>query len=148
MSYIQTLPDKLCEWFSDMREFSDCSFCTCFPNDSQAYPLIKPIIVFGLSSVKINSEAENAVNTLTVRTAEEEFFIDINIPRLNSGTACTDILGRVIELLLFGLPVRVMSLNTEKIKYERDTDSLLIHTVFTINEALKNDSSYPSPPVL
>lgn len=146
MSLITTLPDRLCEWFSDMNEFSDYSFCTQFPSGSKASPLVKPVIVFGTKSIEILDNTTDETGTVITdsRIAEELFTIGIHVPRDNGGTACNVILDRLIDLLLFNTDLNISSVKSDETQYIRNTDSLYLSAEFTTAETIEKGTDYPA----
>lgn len=146
MSLITTLPDRLCEWFSDMNEFTGYSFCTQFPVGSKSTPLIKPVIVFGTKSIEILDNTTDETGTIITdcRIAKEQFTIGIHVPRSEGGTACSDILDRLMDQLLFNTSLSISSIVSEETQYIRNTDSLYMNAVFTTDETIEKGSVYPA----
>lgn len=146
MSLISSLPDRLCEWFSDMNEFSDYSFSTQFPSGSKATPLTKPVIVFGTKSIEILDNTTDETDTIITdsRIAQTQFSIGIHVPRTEGGTGCNLIFDRIIDLLLFNTPLLICNVKTDEIEYIRNTDSLYMNTVFTVSETIDKGSDYPA----
>lgn len=146
MSLITTLPDKLCEWFSDMNEFSGCSFCTQFPVNSKATPLEKPVVVFGTDSLTVLDNTTDETGTVITdsRMAQVKFSMGIHVPRSQGGTGCNSLLDRLSELILFNTSLAISGVKTENIEYIRNTDSLYLRAVFTTAETLLRGENYPS----
>lgn len=146
MSLISSLPDRLCEWFSDMNEFSDYSFSTQFPAGSKATPLTNPVIVFGTKSIEILDNATDETDTIITdsRIAQTQFSIGIHVPRNEGGTGCNTIFYRIIDLLLFNTSLLICNIKTDEIEYIRNTDSLYMNTVFTVSETIEKGSNYPA----
>jgi len=147
VSLITTLPDRMCEWFSDMNSFSDCSFCTQFPVNSKATPLEKPVVVFGTDSMKVLDNTTDETGTIITdsRIAQIDFSIGIHMPRINGGVGCNALFDRICEMILFNTPLSVSAVKTENIEYIRNTDSLYLRAVFTTDETLERGSNYPEP---
>lgn len=145
MSYISTLPDRLCEWFSDMGEFSTCTFCTTFPSTEKATPLSKPIVVFGTKSINVLDNAIDETGSLITdsRIAEEKFSISIHVPRTRGGVACCEILDRLIDLLLYATTLRISNISSTETAYIRNTDSLNLNATFTITQSIDKGTIYP-----
>ena len=146
MSLMTTIPDKFCEWFSDMNEFSDCSFCTQFPVNSKATPLIKPVIVFGTDSIKVLDNTTDETGTVITdsRTAQIKFSMGIHVPRSHGGTGCNTLFDRLTDLIIFNTTLAIIGIQTESIEYIRNTDSLYLKAVFTTEETLVRGENYPS----
>lgn len=147
MSYITSLPDRLCEWFSDMYEFEDCSFCTQFPSQIKETPLMKPVVVFGMKSIEIpeiqNDEASEPDSE--GRNVNEEFSAGIYVPRSKGGAYCNYILSRIADQLLFNTELEIRKIKTEETVYVRNPDSLFMELVFTVSETLHKGTDYPEP---
>lgn len=143
MSLISVLPDKLCEWFSDLNEFSGCSFCTQFPVNSKTTPLESPVIVFGADTMTVLDNTTDETGTIITdsRIAETKFSIGIHVPRSQGGTGCYTLYDSVIELLLFNTSFAVSGITTENIEYIRNTDSLYLKVVFTVSETIESSST-------
>ncbi|MBQ8209371.1 MAG: hypothetical protein IJZ35_02170 [Clostridia bacterium] len=146
MSLITKLPDRLCEWFSDMAEFSTYTFCTTFPSSTKATPLTKPVVVFGTKSVEILDNAIDETGSIITdsRIAEEKFSISIHVPRANGGVACCEILDRLMDLLLYATPLQISNIESAETKYIRNTDSLNLTASFTVSETINKGSIYPT----
>ncbi len=146
MSLISTLPDRLCEWFSDMNEFSDYSFSTQFPAGSKATPLTKPVIVFGTKSIEILDNTTDETDTIITdsRIAQTQFSIGIHVPRTEGGTGCNAIFDRIMDLLLFNTSLLICNVKSDEIGYIRNTDSLYMNTVFTVSETIDKGTDYPA----
>lgn len=147
MSLISQLPDLLCEWFSDLNEFSDCSVCTQFPANSKTTPLEKPVIVLGSRSIKVldNTTDETGAIITDSRIAEAEFSIGIHVPRSVGGTGCFDLCDSIVERLLFSTGLSISGMVSDEIEYIRNTDSLFLKIVFTVNETLQSAGKYSLP---
>ena len=143
MSLISNLPDMLCEWFSDLNEFSDCSFCTQFPVNSKTTPLENPVIVFGSRSIKVfdNATDETGAVVTDKRIAELDFSIGVHVPRVMGGAECFGLLDSITERLLFGTDLAICGMTSEKTEYIRNTDSLFVELVFTVKETLHSKGS-------
>lgn len=146
MSFITTLPDRLCEWFSDMNEFTDYSFCTQYPSGLKSSPLDKPIIVFGTKSIEVfdNSVDGNGSLIINSRNTEEKFTVGIHIPRSMGGSELGGILDRIIDLLLFNTPLYIKSIKSEEPTYIRNIDSIYLESVFVTTETIKRGTDYPT----
>lgn len=146
MSLLSILPDKLCEWYSDLPSFSDCSFCTQFPVNSKTTPLEKPVVVFGAKAIKVLDNTTDETGTIITdsRIAESEFSIGIHVPRSVGGTGCFSLFDSIIELLLFNTSFSVSDVTSDEIEYIRNTDSLFLKCVFKISETLERDESNKS----
>ena len=144
MSLISTLPDTLCEWFSDLNDFSDCSFCTQFPVNSKTTPLEKPVVVFGSKSIKVLDNTTDETGTIITdsRMAESDFSIGIHVPRNSGGTVCFSLLDSIVDRLLFNTSLSISGVVSDEIEYIRNTESLYLKVVFTINETLQRDGNY------
>lgn len=147
MSIITTLPDRLSEWFSDMTDFTDCTFCTQFPSSSKITPLSKPVVVFGIGSICVlkNTTDETGETITDSRVCEEVFSVNIHVPRSDGGSKCSAILDKVIDMLLFNSPLSISTIKSETPKYIRNTDSIVLQTSFTVSDTLKRGRVYPSP---
>lgn len=147
MSLISTLPDTLCEWFSDLNDFSGCSFCTQFPVNSKTTPLEKPVVVFGADSIKVLDNTTDETGTIITdsRIAESKFTIGIHIPRNMGGTGCFGLSDEIVDMLLFNTSLSISGIDSDEIEYIRNTDSLYLRVVFTINETLHSKENYTSP---
>lgn len=145
MSLITTLPNRLCEWFSDMPEFMNYTFCTVFPATNKSTPLTKPVIVFGTKSIEIldNTIDETGSIVTDSRIAEERFTISIHVPRNEGGVLCSNILDRLIDLLLFDTSMSISNLESAETTYIRNTDSLNLCASFKVSETLKKGTIYP-----
>lgn len=145
MSLITRLPDRLCEWFTDMAEFSRYTFCTTFPASKKATPLEKPVIVIGTKSINILDNAINETGTIITdsRIAEEKFSISIHVPRTSGGIACCEILDRLTDLLLYATSLKISSIESSETIYIRNTDSLKLTAQFTVTESIDKGSVYP-----
>ena len=145
MSLISTLPDRLCEWFSDMAEFSPYTFCTTFPASTKATPLSKPVIVFGIKSIEVMDNAINETGTIITdsRIAEEKFSVSIHVPRGQGGVACCNILDRIIDLLLYATPLKISGIESDEPNYIRNTDSINLNASFTVCESFNKGTVYP-----
>lgn len=143
MSLISVLPDKLCEWFSDLNQFSGCSFCTQFPVNSKTTPLEAPVIVFGADSMTVLDNTTDETGTIITdsRIAETKFSIGIHVPRSQGGTGCYTLYDSIIELLLFNTSFAVSGITTENIEYIRNTDSLYLKAIFTVSETIEFSSA-------
>ena len=141
MSLISELPHRLCEWFSDLNEFSDCSVSTKFPIKSKTTPLDKPVLVFGAKSVKVfdNVTDESGAVITESYIADVDFSIGIHVPRSMGGSVCFSILDSVTDRLLFSTNLAISSIVSDSLEYIRNTDSLFLELVFTVNETLKSD---------
>lgn len=146
MSLISTLPDTLCEWFSDLNDFSDCSFCTQFPINSKTTPLEKPVIVFGAKGITVLDNTTDETGTIITdsRIAESKFTIGIHVPRNIGGVGCYDLFDSIVDMLLFNTSLSISGIVSEDIEYIRNTDSLYLRAVFTINETLQSGGIYNS----
>ena len=144
MSLISTLPDTLCEWFSDLNDFSDCSFCTQFPVNSKTTPLEKPVVVFGSKSIKVLDNTTDETGTIITdsRIAESDFSIGIHVPRNSGGTGCYSLLDSIVDRLLFNTSLSISGVVSEEIEYIRNTESLYLKVVFKINETLQRNGNY------
>lgn len=147
MSLISKLPDTLCEWFSDLNDFSDCSFCTQFPVNSKTTPLEKPVVVFGADSIKVLDNTTDETGTIITdsRIAETKFTIGIHMPRNMGGTGCFGLFDEIMDMLLFNTSLSISGIVSDEIEYIRNTDSLYLRVVFTINETLQSKENYTSP---
>ena len=147
MSLYVKLPDRLCEWFSDMAEFSDYCFCTTFPATVRATPLTKPVVVFGTKSIEIldNSIDETGSVVRDSRIAVDTFSISIHVPRESGGTECCSVLNRIIDLLLYATPLEITGFDSTATTYVRNTDSLNLNATFTLSENINKHSIYPTP---
>lgn len=143
MSLLSVLPDKLCEWFSDLTMFSDCSFCTQFPVNSKTTPLEKPVVVFGAKSINVLDNTTDETGTIITdsRIAETRFTIGVHVPRSLGGTGCFSLFDSIIEILLFNTSFSISGVDSQEIEYIRNTDSLFLKAVFTISETLERDDS-------
>lgn len=144
MSLMSSLPDKLCEWFSDMNEFSDCSFCTQFPAGFKATPLTNPIIVFGTKSIEVpelSYEEDIAVNP-DVRKVTEQFSVGIHVPRHAGGTYCNAVFERIADQLLFNTSIAIAGITAGEVEYIRNTDSLFMNMIFTVSGTMKKGEYY------
>lgn len=143
MSLLSVLPDKLCEWFSDLTMFSDCSFCTQFPVNSKTTPLEKPVVVFGAKSINVLDNTTDETGTIITdsRIAETRFTIGVHVPRALGGTGCFSLFDSIIEILLFNTSFSISGVDSQEIEYIRNTDSLFLKAVFTISETLERDDS-------
>lgn len=150
MSYIRSLPDALCEWFSDMRDFSDCVFCTQYPAESKITPLENPVIVLGSKSLKVlDNTVDETGNIITdSRIAELVFTVGIHVPRSSGGNRCNVLLDKITDMLLFNTPLSVSNVTAGEMEYIRNTDSLYLTVTFTVDETLKRQSVYPPKLVL
>ncbi len=139
MSLLVKLPNALCEWFSDMNNFSQCVFCTQFPAESKKTPLEKPVIVFGAKSLNVlDNTVDEAGNVITdSRVAELVFSVGIHVPRIDGGSVCTELLDSMTELLLFNTGLSISEVKSDDIKYIRNTDSLYLAFTFTVDDTLK-----------
>ncbi len=146
MSLIAKLPDQLCEWYSDMNEFSDCSFCTQFPVNSKTTPLENPVVVFGAKGISVLDNTTDETGTIITdsRVAESKFTIGIHVPRSRGGAGCYDLFDSIVDILLFNTSVAVSGITTDEIEYIRNTDSLYLRAVFTTNETLQSSGAYTS----
>lgn len=144
MSLISTLPDTLCEWFSDLNDFSDCSFCTQFPVNSKTTPLEKPVVVFGSKSIKVLDNTTDETGTIITdsRIAESDFSIGIHVPRNSGGTGCYSLLDSIVDRLLFNTSLSISGVVSDEIEYIRNTESLYLKVVFKINETLQRNGNY------
>lgn len=138
MSLISSFPDELCELFSDLNDFTHCSFCTQYPVHSKATPLKNPIVVFGSESIKILSNTTDETNSVITdtRIAETSYTIGIHMPRDMGGTGCFSLLDEIIDVLLFHTNFGIKELSSEKLEYIRNTDSLYLRVVFSVDETL------------
>lgn len=145
MSLITTLPDTLCEWFSDMKDFSDCTFCTQFPPQSKITPLEKPIIVFGAKSITVLDNTTDETGTIITdsRIADLVFTIGIHVPRNRGGSQCNAILDGIADMLLFNTSLAVSQIKSSDTEYIRNTDSLYLAATFTVSETLQRELIYP-----
>lgn len=145
MSLISTLPDRLCEWFSDMSQFSSYTFCTQFPALSKMTPLQKPVIVFGAKSLNVLNNTTDELGTVITdsRIAEAEFTIGIHVPRNAGGSSCNLILDMLADMLLFNTTLSVSGIKSEEPEYIRNTDSLYLRATFKTNETLQRQNNYP-----
>lgn len=143
MSLLSILPDRLCEWYSDMTQFTGCSFCTQFPVNSKTTPLEKPVIVFGAKSIKVLDNTTDETGTIITdsRIANSDFTVGIHVPRSLGGTGCYNLFDSVMELLLFNTSLSIYNVTSEEIEYIRNTDSLFLKVCFTIRETLERDKS-------
>ena len=143
MSLLSILPDRLCEWYSDMAQFAGYSFCTQFPVNSKTTPLEKPVIVFGAKSIRVLDNTTDETGTIITdsRIANSEFTIGIHVPRSLGGTGCYSLFDKVIELLLFNTSLSISNATSEEIEYIRNTDSLFLKASFTIRETLERDKA-------
>lgn len=146
MSLITTLPDKLCEWFTDMNEFEGHSFCTQFPSNSKVTPLEKPVIVFGAEKFTVlnNTTDDSGSIATNNRLVDLDFTVGIHVPRTVGGTGCNSLLDRITDLLLFNTSLKITSVTTEKIVYIRNTDSLFLKAKFTTSDILLKGTNYPA----
>lgn len=144
MSYITSLPDRLCEWFSDMYEFSDCSFCTQFPSQVKETPLIKPVVVFGLNGIETQSD-EIVLPESESRKVNEEFSVGIYVPLNKGGAYCNYILSRIADQLLFNTSLEIRKITATETVYVRNPDSLFMSLIFTVTETLYKGTDYPEP---
>lgn len=145
MALITVLPDRLCEWFSDMTDFDTCTFCTQFPAESKITPLDKPVVVFGAESIHVLDNTTDETGTIITdsRMAKSKFSIGIHMPRSEGGIVCNSLLEGLLDLLLFDTPLSVSDVQSYAIEYIRNTDSLYLKTVFTVSETLERGTSYP-----
>ena len=145
MSFISTLPDRLCEWFTDMAEFSGYTFCTTFPSGAKATPLTKPVVVIGMKSINILDNTVNETGTLVTdsRIAEEEYLLNIHVPREEGGNTCCLILDKLIDLILYATPLKISNIQSSETKYIRNTDSINLNATFTITETIDKGMYYP-----
>ena len=143
MSLLSTLPDRLCEWYSDLPSFSDCSFCTQFPVNSKKTPLEKPVVVFGAKSIRVLDNTTDETGTVITdsRIAQSKFTIGIHVPRSVGGTGCFQLFDSIVELLLFNTSFSISDITSDELEYIRNTDSLFLKTVFTISETLERDKN-------
>lgn len=143
MSLISVLPDKLCEWFSDLNEFSDCSFCTQFPVNSKTTPLEAPVVVFGADSITVLDNTTDETGTIITdsRIAEIKFSIGIHVPRSQGGVGCYTLFDEIVELLLFNTSFAISGVTSENIEYIRNTDSLYLKVIFTVSETIDGSSA-------
>lgn len=143
MSLLSILPDRLCEWYSDMTQFAGYSFCTQFPVNSKTTPLEKPVIVFGAKSIKVLDNTTDETGTIITdsRIANSDFTVGIHVPRSLGGTGCYNLFDSVIELLLFNTSLSISNVISEEIEYIRNTDSLFLKACFTIRETLERDKA-------
>ncbi|MBR5234301.1 MAG: hypothetical protein IKW03_08835 [Clostridia bacterium] len=146
MSLITTLPDRLCEWFSDMNEFESYSFCTQYPSNLKVTPLEKPVIVFGTDKFTVlnNTVDEGSTIATNNRLVELEFTVGIHVPRTMGGMGCNAILDRIADLLLFNTSLKISGVTTDKTVYIRNTDSLFLKAKFTTSDILIKGSNYPA----
>ncbi len=145
MSLISVLPNRLCEWFSDMAEFSIYTFCTTFPATTKATPITKPVIVFGTKSIEIldNSIDETGSIITDSRVTQEQYSISIHVPRGKGGITCCQILDRIIDLLLYATPLNISSIKASDPTYIRNTDSVNLNATFTVSESIDKGTIYP-----
>lgn len=145
MALFVKLPARLCEWFSDMAEFSEFGFCTTFPSAGKITPLTKPVVVLGTKSVEILDNATDETGTIITdsRVAVETFSISIHVPREQGGVGCCAILDRLIDLLLYATPLKITGICSEDAVYIRNTDSLNLTATFTLSENITKESIYP-----
>lgn len=145
MSLITKLPDALCEWFSDMTDFSGCTFCTQFPAQSKITPIENPVIVFGTKSMKVleNTTDETGAVITDSRIAELTFSVGIHVPRTVGGQRCNRLLDEITDMLIFNTPLSVSEIKSSETEYLRNTDSLYLSATFTVCESLKRQSVYP-----
>ena len=143
MTLISGLPNRLCEWFSDLNEFSDCALCTQFPASSKATPLEKPVIVFGARSLKVydNVTDETGEVITDIRIADTDYSIGIHVPRSMGGEECFSILDSVTDRLLFSTDLKIRSIVSDRIEYIRNTDSLFLELVFTVKETMTGNGN-------
>lgn len=146
MSFITTLPDRLCEWFSDMNEFTDYSFSTQYPAGLKAAPLSKPIIVFGLKSIEVFDNTTDETDSIIVnsRKVEEQFTVGIHVPRSIGGSELGYILDKIVDLLIFNTSLYIKSIKSDEPVYIRNTDSIYLESVFTTIETIKKGTDYPA----
>ncbi len=146
MSLIANLPDRLCEWFSDMNEFSGCSFCTQFPVNSKVTPLEAPVVVFGTNKLTVLDNTTDETGTIITdsRVAEVEFAVGIHVPRAQGGIGCNNLLDRICDLMLFNTSLSITGVTTEAIEYIRNTDSLYLKAILTTSETLVRGDKYPA----
>lgn len=146
MSLITTLPDRLCEWFSDMNEFTDCSFSTQYPAKLKATPLSKPVIVFGIKSIEVFDNTTDESDSIIVnsRKVEEKFTIGIHVPKNVGGSELGYILDRIIDLLIFDTSLYIKSIESDEPVYIRNTDSIYLESVFTTTETIEKGTDYPA----
>lgn len=146
MSVITTLPDRLCEWFSDMNEFSSCAFTTQFPPESKITPLDKPVVVFGTGKINVleNTADETGTAVTDSRVCEEEFTVGIHAPRTLGGAECSSLLDRVIDLILFDTSLNISSIKSEEPQYIRNTDSIYLQATFMLSDTLRKGTGYPT----
>lgn len=146
MSLFSALPNRLCEWFSDMNEFADYSFCTQYPSGSKSTPLTKPIVVFGTKCFQVlETETDESGTVITdSRSIQEQFSIGIHVPRTMGGSACNEILDRITDLLLFDTPLSVVSVVSQEQQFVRNTDSLYMSVTFTVSETIEKGTDYPT----
>lgn len=145
MSIITTLPDRLCEWFSDMTDFADCTFCTHFPKSAKSTPLNTPVIVFGVGDIKVleNTADETGEVITNRRVCDEKFTVNIHVPRTDGGTKCNSILDKIIDMLLFNSPLAISTIQSDEPKYIRNTDSIVLKSSFTLSDTLERGAIYP-----
>ncbi|MCD7774025.1 MAG: hypothetical protein LUG85_00955 [Clostridiales bacterium] len=142
------LPDKLCQWFSDMSGFSDCVFTTQFPAETKDAPIIKPVVAIGVQSVSIaDYESEDSSTVVSdYRYADQVFCVNIHVPRTMGGSVCYEIFDRLYDLLLFDSEIVPVEVNSSEISYIRTTDSLCMKTEFSIREIFTmSENDYPEP---
>lgn len=145
MSIITTLPDRLAEWFSDMTDFTDCTFSTQFPSSSKITPLSKPVIIFGIGKINVlkNTIDESGETITDSRVCEEEFTVNIHVPRSEGGAKCSELLDKIIDMLLFNTLLSVCTIKSETPRYIRNTDSIVLESTFTVSDTLKQANEYP-----
>lgn len=138
MTLFNMMPDRLCEWFSDKREFDDCSFCVRFPPGFKSTPITKPVVTIGIKSIDVVYRESDGSKG---RAVQEKYSVGIYVPRSMGGSYCTFIFERLARQLLFNNDIYIYRMTAGEVEYVRDTDSLFMEAVFETQEGLS--AAYP-----
>ena len=131
--YINTLPARLISWFSGQEALGDCVFSVAYPRNPATRPVEEPTVTIGGENVSV-AEIEQGP---AVRSAETSFIVCIHTPSYLGGEKCADVAARLLDALLFGTGMRIGAVTSDKVRYDRNTDTIILEFHFTVAESVR-----------
>ena len=130
---INTLPAKLVSWFSQQEALGDCVFLTAYPGTPAKRPVTEPTVTIGGENVSVEGIGQGTAS----RSALTSFVIRIHTPSYLGGAACSDVAARLLDALLFGTGLNIGAVTSDKVRYDRNTDTVILEFHFTVAETVR-----------
>ncbi|MCR5783087.1 MAG: hypothetical protein K6G90_10180 [Clostridia bacterium] len=131
--YINTLPARLISWLSGQEALGDCIFSVAYQRNPATRPVEEPTVTIGGENMSVE-DIEQGVSS---RSALTSFVVSVHTPSYLGGERCADIAARLLDALLFGTGLNIGAVTSDKVRYDRNTDTIILEFHFTVAETVR-----------